>query len=158
MDALISETTIELEVDYDATYEKVRSSLSKLSEQVRLYLSQAPNWCILPSRSLPRGIARVEIILRRSDCHMAAFNFLKSCHLRPVFLPEFAALLACNGSKMLKLPCLGSLWTFRGSKKMLYWEAGTLFMCSHHTPFTQPGIFLPAVAYDDVDSLMRIPI
>lgn len=149
---------LEVEVDYDRSHAELVASLPGLAGEVRRIISEEPNWCILRRRDCPRGTTGVEVILCPSSVEMPALSFLKSSHLRPVFFPEFAAVLTCDQVKELKLPCLGSLWVNHGQKKLLWWEKGSLYVCSHYTPFRGPEFFLPAIAHDYVANLMRMPL
>ncbi|MFH1353753.1 MAG: hypothetical protein ABIH36_00530 [bacterium] len=155
-----TEQKLEVGVDYDRPYAELVASLPGLSEGIRRVLNQEPNWCILRHREWPRGISTVQVTLCPSSDGVSALQLLNSRHLRPVFFPEFAALLALQQSRTLNLPCLGSLWCLNHSqvKLLLCWETGTLQMHPHRTPFMELGIFLPAIVHDDVSSLMRIPI
>lgn len=152
------ELKLQVEVNYDRPHAELVASLLGLTGEIRRIISEEPNWCILRRRDCPRGTTNVEVILYPSSDEKPALSLLKSSHLRPVFFPEFAAVLACDQAKELKLPCLGSLWTNHGQKRLLWREAGSLRVCSHHTPFIGPEFFLPAIAHDDVVNLMRMPL
>lgn len=153
-----TEPKLQVEVNYDLAYGDLVASLCGLDGEARRMLTQEPNWCILRRRDCPRGTISIEVVLCPSSGEMPALSLLKSRHLRPVFFPEFAAVLACDQAKELKLPCLGSLWTNHGQKRLLWREAGSLRVCSHHTPFIGSEFFLPAIAHDDVANLMRMPL
>lgn len=153
-----TELKLEVEVDYDCSYVKLVASLPGLDGEALRTLSKEPNWCILRRRDLPRGIVRVEVALHRASRKVPALQLLKSHHLRPVFFPEFVSVLAHEETRTLKLPCLGSLWGKPGQVKLLMWKAGSFQVCSHHTSFPTPEFLFPAVAHDDVSSLMRIPM
>jgi len=149
---------LNVEVDYDLPHAELVVSLPGLTDEVRRIVSEEPNWCILRRRDRPHGTASIEIFLYPSSDERSALLLLKDNWLRPVFFPEFAALLACDQIQQLNLPCLGSLWTNHGQKKLLWWEKGSLHACSHYTRFRGPEFFLPAIAHDDVANLMRMPL
>lgn len=149
---------LEVEVNYDCPHAELVASLPGLADDVRRIIGEEPNWCILRRRDCPHGTASVEVFLYPSSDEMSALSLLKSRHLRPVFFPEFAAVLAYDQVQQLNLPCFGSLWVKHGQKKLLWWEKGSLHACSHYTRFRGPESFLPAIAHDYAVNLMRMPL
>lgn len=149
---------ISVEVDYDSLYDDLIASLPGLSNSARLVMNTPPNWCILRHSALPRGKTAVDIVLFCRNGRMSALEQMRSHRLRPVFFPEFAAVLNQASVRDDKLLCLGSLWTNRGYKYVLLWEKGTIQICSHRTPFLGPEFFFPAVCYNNSSTLMKVPL